>query len=212
MNPTDGELLEAWRRGDDGAGEQLFERYYGKINRFFVNKVPESAIRDLVQDTFAACVAGRDRLKGEFGAYLYRIAQNKVYDYYRRESRRGTTVDFSAVSVEELGGGPRSLLLDRREKRLLLEALRNIPLEYQVVLEFHLWEGLTTAAIAEILDIPKGTVQSRLRRSRELLEEKMADLAASPQELESTLTRFEDWAEQCRHALGERSRNDDGDD
>ncbi len=56
--------------------------------------------------------------------------------------------------------------------RLLLAALREIPLEYQVLLEPYNWEQLATAEIAEVLEIPGGSVRRRLVRARELVEAK----------------------------------------
>jgi DNA-directed RNA polymerase specialized sigma24 family protein len=55
---TDIELLEAWRGGDRRAGEQLFERHYAAVARFFRNKL-EFGVDDLIQRTFLACVEGR---------------------------------------------------------------------------------------------------------------------------------------------------------
>ena len=55
------------------------------------------------------------------------------------------------------------------EQRLLLEALRRIPLDLQIAIELHYWEGMSGPDLAQVLDIPEGTVRSRLRRAREPL-------------------------------------------
>ena len=93
------------------------------------------------------------------------------------------------------------LLAKHQEQRLLLEGLRAIPVNYQVVLELHYWEGMTTSQISEVLGVPNGTVRSRLQRARDALEAAMASIARSPQVLESTLTRLEDWAKACSQDL-----------
>jgi RNA polymerase sigma-70 factor (ECF subfamily) len=103
--------------------------------------------------------------------------------------------------VQQVAPGPGTQLGDRREQRLLLEALRNIPIAYQVILELHYWEQTTTEDMAEILSLPVGTVRSRLLRARELLEQAMSRLARSAEELQSTVTRIDDWAERCRLAM-----------
>ena len=54
--------------------------------------------------------------------------------------------------------------------RDLLGALRSLPLESQVVLELHYWEDLSATELAEVLDMPVGTVKSRLRRAKQLLQ------------------------------------------
>ncbi|HWN68565.1 MAG TPA: sigma factor-like helix-turn-helix DNA-binding protein, partial [Haliangium sp.] len=85
------------------------------------------------------------------------------------------------------------------------EALRGIPVDYQVILELHYWEQMNTEDMAEALALPVGTVRSRLRRARELLEQAMGRLAESPGELQSTLTRLDDWAERCRQEMQRRT-------
>jgi hypothetical protein len=91
----------------------------------------------------------------------------------------------------------------RDEQRLLLEALRNIPVEQQVLLELHYWESFTTDEMAAVLGIPVGTVRGRLRRARELLEQAMARVAESPALLESTRDQLDDWVKDCRRHLGD---------
>lgn len=200
MSNADVELLQRWRNGDTDAGEALFERYYSPIARFFRNKI-SADISDLVQETFAACVEGRDRLQidGNFRAYIFSVARNILCAQLRSKYRGGAEVDFEHISVQDLRPGPGSLLAHRREQRLLLDALRRIPVNYQILLELRYWEQLRTAEIAEILDLPHATVRTRLRRARDLLNEAMAGLAQSKQELENTLANFDDWAKECRN-------------
>lgn len=202
MEADDAVLLERWRRGDASAGEELFERYYDLLERFFLNKIT-GEIQDLVQETFIACVEGRDRVQdsARFRSYLFSIAYNVLRGYLRKIYRGGERLDLDQLSVQQVAPGPGTQLGDRREQRLLLEALRNIPINYQVILELHYWEQMTTEDMARILDLPVGTVRSRLRRGRELIEEAMSRLASSPEELQSTITRIDDWAERCRLAM-----------
>lgn len=60
--PNDPELLAAWREGNGDAGQELFARYFEPVSRFFANKLSEDN-DDLIQETFEACVRGRDRLR-----------------------------------------------------------------------------------------------------------------------------------------------------
>jgi RNA polymerase sigma-70 factor (ECF subfamily) len=205
MEADDAVLLDRWRRGDASAGEELFERYYDIVERFFLNKIAGD-IQDLVQETFIACVEGRDRVQdsARFRSYLFSIAYNVLRGHLRKVYRGGQQLDLDHLSVQQVAPGPGTQLGDRREQRLLLEALRNIPIDYQVILELHYWEQMTTEDMADVLALPVGTVRSRLRRARELLEEAMSRLASSPEELHSTVTRIDDWAERCRLAMQPR--------
>jgi RNA polymerase sigma-70 factor (ECF subfamily) len=199
MQPTDGELLERWRGGDSASGEALFERYYDTVERFFLNKV-STAVQDLVQETFTRCVESRERIRDneQFRLYIYGIAYYVLMEHLRGRYRGDQPLDGSQTSVLALDPGPATLVAQRREHRLLLEALRSIPVDDQVVLELHYWENLTTDEIAEVLSIPAPTARGRLQRARTKLAEVMHRMTESRQELTSTLARLEDWAKDCR--------------
>ena len=200
MHPADVELLQEWRNGDMVAGEILFERYYEPIARFFRGKVLTD-IADLVQETFVACVAGRDRLQvdASFRAYIFSVARNVLCAHLRDKYRDDDVVDFDATSVEDLAPGPISQIVNRHEQRLLLEALRRIPVNFQILLELRYWEQLKTTDIAEALGLPHGTVRARLTKARQLLDQAMSTMADSAALLESTMANFEEWARQCRN-------------
>lgn len=195
----DGELLDAWRAGDSEAGERLFDLYIAPITRFFRNKVG-AEVDDLVQSTFIACVEGRERIRdsGAFRSYIFAVAHNVLRAHYRKKSRLGPKTDFAQVSVADLSPGPSSWIHRNQEERLLLAALRAIPIEFQVALELFYWEGSKSKEIAEILDIPHATVRSRLRRARELLEQAISKLSDSPALRQSTSTDLERWAQGLR--------------
>jgi RNA polymerase sigma-70 factor (ECF subfamily) len=202
----DGDLLERWRAGDMQAGQLLFLRYYDRIERFFINKVP-AGVADLVQDTFLACLEGRDRLHdaSKFRAYLFSVANNVLNTYLRKRYARGSEIDVLEQSVQDVSPGPFTLVAEREEEYLLLHALRHIAIHYQVILELHFWEKLPTSEISEILGLPVGTVKSRMRRGRELLEQSLTRLAESPDLLQSTISKLGDWAERIRRLLADVS-------
>jgi RNA polymerase sigma-70 factor (ECF subfamily) len=106
-------------------------------------------------------------------------------------------VDFQTETAHALAS-PTQILAGREEQRLLLAALRRLPVDYQVALELHYWEGMTAAELGEVLDLPLGTAKTRIRRGRALLEELMATLADSKELLESTRANLEVWARQLR--------------
>jgi RNA polymerase sigma-70 factor (ECF subfamily) len=193
---TDEALLQAWQAGDQHAGSTLFERHYASIYRFFMSKLPDAA-EDLVQRTFLGCLEARDRFRGDASVrtFLFGIAHNTLRHHLRQRQRLRSEqpLDSDVRSAAELAPGPSTVLGQRREQRLLLRALRHIPLDYQVVLELHYWEQQSTTQIAAITGVPAGTVKTRLRRGRELLEERIAVLAESPEERDSTLGDVDRW-------------------
>ena len=207
MELTDGELLLRWRQRDFASGEALFERYYKMVERFFLNKISD-AVSDLVQETFTRCVAGQEHIKDneQFRLYIFGIAYNVLKEHLRRRYRGERLLDSCEVSVRDLEPGPVTLIVRRQEHRLLLEALRSIPIDDQVVLELHYWESLTTEQIAEALGLPVGTARGRLQRARSKLAEAMTQVSDSAQDLTTTLACVEDWARECRHHIHQYRR------
>jgi RNA polymerase sigma-70 factor (ECF subfamily) len=92
-------------------------------------------------------------------------------------------------------------MVRRREHRLLLEALRTIPVEDQVILELHYWDNLTTDEIAGALGIAIGTARGRLQRARDKLADVINRLTESTQDPTTTVQCLEDWARDCRAHL-----------
>jgi DNA-directed RNA polymerase specialized sigma24 family protein len=113
------------------------------------------------------------------------------------------------TSSDELTPSPSSVLAVHQEQRLLLEALRRIPLDYQLVLELYYWEDMAAPELAQVLGLPEGTVRSRLRRARELLTHRMKVLARSPTLLKTTLSDLEKWVTSLREQLGESEGADE---
>jgi RNA polymerase sigma factor (sigma-70 family) len=197
-------LLEAWRGGDRSAGDALFGRHFTSIYRFFRNKVDDALAEDLTQATFLGCTDGRDRFANaaSFRTYLFSIARNRLYMHFRKKGRSEVIFDDQSVSIADLGASPRTLAAARQEQRLLLEALRRIPIDFQITIELYYWEGLSTAELAAVLEIPEGTVRSRLTRAREHLARQIESLAASTVQYETTMNDFEHWARSLRALLG----------
>ena len=199
---TDLELLEAWRGGDRHAGEQLFERHFDAVARFFRNKV-NHGIDDLIQRTFLACIEGKDRFRGEssFRTFLFAVAHNVLSKHYRSKRRHGDRIDFGVTSVYDLSPSPSVIIARHNEHRVLLQALRRIPLDHQIVLELYYWERLTAPEVARVLDVPEGTARTRIRRAKQLLEEQMKRLVEDKNLLESTLFNLDSWAASLRDLL-----------
>ncbi|MEX1363496.1 MAG: sigma-70 family RNA polymerase sigma factor [Nannocystaceae bacterium] len=200
---ADLELLAAWRGGDDGAGEALFDRHFESIYRFFCNKVGRD-VDDLVQQTFLGCLEARERLRGDasFRTFLFAVARNQLLRH--REGRYGGRPGptFQDSRVADLEATPTQLVVEHEEQALLLRALRRLPLDLQIALELFYWESLPSAALAEVLEIPHGTVRSRLRRGREQLRIEVERLTDDPALANSTLGDFERWMGSVKRKAG----------
>lgn len=192
-------LLRAWRGGDQAAGRALFARYFDELYGFFRNKL-RGDVDDLVQRTLLACLEHAEDFRGEasFRSWVYAIARNELFGHWRREGRqvaRHTTVDGGSEDpcVEDLSPGITDVMAEKQEQRLLLRALRRIPVDDLVAVELYYWRGLTGRELAAVWGVPEGTARTRLRRARLALEAKIEALAASPSECTSTLSGLDGW-------------------
>ena len=102
----DWELLAAWRAGDAGAGNALVAAHFEAVSRFFRGKLGDD-VEDLLQQTFLACVEGKDRIAGvSFKSYLFGVATRRLFDHLRGRYRAGRPVSFSEISLADLGTTP----------------------------------------------------------------------------------------------------------
>ncbi len=191
-------LLDAWAGGDATAATELLSRHFDRLFRFFELSAPGMA-EDLVQDTLLAAVEGRERFRGEvgFGAFLMGIARNKVLMHWRRRARRPHEVDIGEMSLEALGASATSVIAHRDAERRLLLALRTVPLSDQMLLQMHYWDALSGPQLAAALELPEGTVRSRLRSAKGRLRTSMEESGAKPSDQDT----FDAWVESLRKGL-----------
>ena len=190
---ADHELLEAWRRGDKEAGSELFERHFDRLYNFLRSAMPDG-IDDLVQKTMLACVEGRDRIKGEFCAYMLGAARQLVYREYDRRQRDGNRIDYGVTSAHDLAPSPSSIMASHDRSALMYEAMRRIPFDYHVAIELYYLQGLRGPQLAESLGVPEGTARSRVRRGIRHLRKCIAELEANPalrRDASDTVDRWE---------------------
>lgn len=198
---TDHELFAAWRAGDQARGNDLFQRHFAAVHRYFANKVnSERDVEDLIQRTFLAVLEAYDRFAGNssFRTWVLGIAHNLLCEHYRGQRRGGgPPIDLSEISVRDLCAGPSTLLGQRRDERALLEGLRAIPFDAQVILELYYWERLTGPELGELLGIPENTARSRLRRAKQQLIDALREGGLSDRKADDE-DDLERWAAEVR--------------
>ena len=178
---TDRELLDRWRAGDMVAAGLLFTRHAVAVGRVFRFKA-DDALEDLVQETFLRCLDARDKIDNRgLRGYLLGIAYNVLRKHLEQQIGPRGRIDPVSTSLADLQrASPTSVVALSRAHALVLEALRSLPLEFQMVIELFYWEELTAPQISVVLDLPEGTVRSRLRLGRERVRTHLAELEASP--------------------------------
>lgn len=190
----DAELFDRWAAGDRDAGDQLLRRHFRTVYGFFHGKVA-GGVEDLVQATFLACVRARDRFRREasFRAFLLGLARLELFAHYRHV-HRDARIDGAVTSLRDLGPSATGLLAAHEEQRALLEAMRRIPLDLQIVLELSYWHRMNSTELGAVLDIPAPTVRSRLRRAKEALLEQLPQVTADVRVCNAIATDLEVWS------------------
>lgn len=159
--------------GTDGAVlGLLMERWGDKIRNLCLRITGDFATADdLTQETFARIFASRNRFKPghNFGTYIRRIAINLCCDELRRRRLRPAPVELVVLSTpapiadaDSQPLAPDSELARREEEGLIRAALAELPEIYQAVLVLRHYENLKLREVAAVLEIPEGTVCSRL--------------------------------------------------
>ncbi len=133
---------------------------------------------DLVQETIMKAYAAFDRFEPgtNFRAWIFKILTNTfINDYYRvRDREKHSSLEEMVEDVnfqpQFEGFTPEEMLLNTLTREDVLRAIESLPLEFRSVVILTLVEGFSYKETAEILDIPIGTVMSRLHRGRKILQ------------------------------------------
>jgi RNA polymerase sigma-70 factor (ECF subfamily) len=162
-DPTDAELVARFRSGDRSAFATLVARHERRVYNLAYRMLGRSEdARDVAQEAFLSCFRHLDRFRGDsaFGTWLHRITVNACYDAMRRRPPE-------PVSLEGLEPTPAGDHADRAADAVdVQQALARVPLEFRAVLVMHDVQGLAYEEVAEALEVPLGTVKSRLHRGR----------------------------------------------
>jgi len=158
---TDEELVRRAQAGSREAGSELFSRHSEDSWRLaFLLIGDRVAADDVTQDAWERAFRGLSAFEGRssFRTWLRRIVAHRALDHLRRERRRP---DRGALT-DETAGPPDASSIPGAEVRA---AIRRLDVDRQVAVVLHHWMGLTVAECAGVLDVPMGTVQSRLARA-----------------------------------------------
>jgi RNA polymerase sigma-70 factor (ECF subfamily) len=165
--PTDRDLVRRARRGDRDAAAALFRRYWRDAWRAAFAITGRRALADdVAADGFERAFAALGRFddRRPFAPWLHRIVANRALDLLRAERR---------LSDEELPETPDRAPAHAAGDRSLLAVVAELSLERRVVVVLRYGVGMTPKEISAALDLPVGTVNSRLARALEQLRESL---------------------------------------
>ena len=163
----------------------FMDQLYAAALRYTKN--PEDA-RDLVQDTYLKAFNSFHQFEEgtNLRAWLYRVLTTTFINTYRKDQRRpqlasGEIEDWQLAEAQshtsDLGKSAEVEALENLPDSDIKRALQEIPEEFRIAVYLADVEGFSYKEIADIVEVPAGTVMSRLHRGRKLLREKLADYA-----------------------------------
>lgn len=176
--PTDAELAHALANGDAAALDELMRRHEDLVFAVCLRIMgSREAALDAAQETFVTLFRKADRYREEaaFTTWLYRVATNTCYDMLRRNKRRAADPLPEHHDPADSAAGDPFTSVELRPS--IIEALQRLPDDFRTAVVLSDIEGLAVAEIAEVLQIPAGTVKSRVFRGRRILADLLGNLA-----------------------------------
>jgi len=180
---SDEELMEEIVRGSEAAFAALVRRYQGRVINVVSRLINDrDRAQEIAQETFLRVFIHRERYRpsGKFSTWLYTIAMNLGKNEIRRRVRARGVVSLdklleatgdSGGFIADAGPGPERLYQRRDIKRRVAEAVAKLPTKFREVIVLRDLQQLSYEEIGDVLQIPGGTVRSRINRARLALKQ-----------------------------------------
>jgi RNA polymerase sigma-70 factor (ECF subfamily) len=182
----DPDLVTRILGGDEALFEALVRRYQARVVAHVARMVGsrEDAL-DLAQEIFLKVFGALDRFNPEFkfSTWLFRIAGNAAIDHLRKRRPRTVPLEIpdpesrsgvSAIEHESPGLDPYGELRNVERGRAISRAIAELPFEFRELITLRHFGGLSYEEIAQLKNMPLGTVKNKLFRARVVLKERLA--------------------------------------
>ena len=188
---TDQEVVTRAREGRETAFRELIGRYERPVFSLIYRLVRDrERAEDLSQDTFIKVLNALDRYDPsyKFSSWIFKIAHNTALDHLRKKepetlsldgsphAESAAEADASAISVSSDDPSPEDYAANRELAGVLEEAVGKLRPEYRTAIVLCHMEGRPYEEIAEIMDVPLGTVKTYIHRARHELRDLLAHL------------------------------------
>lgn len=172
--------------GDEQAYKQLVEKYeralYFHVLKMIKNK---EQVNDLVQEAFVKAFDNLNTYSTNyaFSTWLYRIATNHTIDYLRKKKLKTLSIDEPVktrdgemqMQLEDESAGTDRNIIRKQRRDMVQDAIEDLPPKYRKVIQMRHMEEKSYQEIADVLDLPLGTVKAHIFRARELLYKALKD-------------------------------------
>jgi RNA polymerase sigma-70 factor (ECF subfamily) len=185
--------VEAGRARNEESDGRVFAEYYeqwsGAVYRYLVHLVGRTGeADDLFQETWAKALERRDQLRDPklFSVWIFRIARNLAFNEMRKSRRKGQVWILSNLAnpqdeeTEDLldrlphpGPDPLSRTMTRERREIVQRAIAELDLTSQEMFQLRYFEGFSLAEIAQVLDVPLGTVCTKIHRGLKAIQDSL---------------------------------------
>ncbi|AJY73679.1 RNA polymerase sigma factor [Paenibacillus beijingensis] len=175
---TDEELLQGMARGDQACFEALIHRYHAPLSGYLQRQLKDTGrAEDMVQETFLKLIRQLQmgRIPGNVQAWLYRVAANQCRDYWKSAAYQ-TDKNRFGEPPERRDERPSVVeLAERQETRKeIMESLDGLPLVQKEVVMLRFYQDLKLQDIADILQLPLGSVKTHLYKGLRTLKSRIS--------------------------------------
>ncbi len=179
-------LVEKAIGGSEAAYKKLVDKYERALFFHILKMIKDrEQVEDLVQETFVKAFDNLNTYSTNyaFSTWLYRIATNHTIDYLRKKKLQTLSIDepmktrdgeMEMQLPDESAGTDRNIIRKQRQK-IVRNAIEDLPEKYRKVIQLRHMEEKSYQEIAEVLDLPLGTVKAHIFRAREMLYKALKD-------------------------------------
>ncbi|SFK19825.1 RNA polymerase sigma factor RpoE [Succinivibrio dextrinosolvens] len=185
---SDEAIVKRVQQGDVSAYNILVIKYQHKVAQIISKFVGNSAdVNDVAQEAFIKAYKAINNFRGEssFYTWLYRIVVNAAKTYLESNSKRKNHIDVDSEEFQSIDSqgvltsreSPDKIIESQELQQVILSAMNELPEELRQAIMLREVEGMTYEDMADLLQIPIGTVRSRIFRARQFIEERMSKFA-----------------------------------
>jgi RNA polymerase sigma factor (sigma-70 family) len=186
----DYKLVERAKLNEQAAFARLMEKYQKPLY-FHINKIvhDKEILEDLIQEIFLKAFDNIHSFDASyaFSTWLYRIATNHSIDYLRKRKLKTLSIDEPyqtkdgelRIELADDDSEADDVILHQQRVNIIMEAIESLPDKYERIIRLRHMEEKSYQEIAEIMELPLGTVKAHIFRARELLNKYLKDKRGS---------------------------------
>lgn len=179
-------LVKRAMGGDEQAYSELVDKYQRALYFHILKMIKDKEqVNDLVQEAFVKAFDNLNTYSTNyaFSTWLYRIATNHTIDYLRKKKLKTLSIDEPVktrdgemrMQLEDESAGTDRNIIRKQRQNIVQNAIDELPPKYRKVIEMRHMEEKSYQEIADVLDLPLGTVKAHIFRARELLYKSLKD-------------------------------------